>query len=156
MGRTLLLAVKREFVTLLSESDELAGIQISFGHPGANELEQEAIWINETVEWNQEVAALTSTFNPLDETIGFAVRFLAAKPGQYTAEEAEDRVVDLFEGAQALVRDTANFSELRAGTAVPGSQLKSIQLVPQQDTPMFDTQGRVSLIDAHLRAKGRI
>lgn len=151
MGVSLIPAVKAAFVAMLEEFSELVDVQISYGHPGLDALENESIWIGETDNWNQEWLTVGNV--RMEETFELVVRFLASAPGQVSAEEAETRLFELFESVQALVRDQTNFAAIRADA---DSQLVSLTLVPSELNPFIGNEGRIGAIKATLRVKARI
>lgn len=150
MARSLLLDVKREFVRLCQADADLLDVDITFGHPGVDQLEPDAAYPNETDEWDQDwrnIGALQRS-----ETFELVVRFIAALPGRETVE-AEDAVMVMFEKAQDIVHDQSNFIDLRNGQ---GRQLININLAPKELAPMVSKDGRVAGITAGLKVKGNI
>lgn len=151
MARTLLFAVKSEFVTIMSSVPNIGDIQVSYGVPTLDELEQEAIWIGETNGWDQGWVNIGA--RQIKETFEVAVRFLAGKASQ-SVEESEQRIGDMFEYAQSAMVDQSNFTDLRQGTN--GPQLTSLIMTPAELMPMVSPSGRVAQITSYIKVEGRI
>jgi hypothetical protein len=149
--------VKREFVRLLRESDApaLMDVQITYGFPGFEGLEDISIVVGGTENWTQEYAAIGRQGSGAKaETFGLNVHILVRRGDGSESDEAENKAFELFEALQAIVRDPASFATERA--AGRGMYLYDVALVPQDaDTPQSD-QGYWAQIDAVLAVKGRV
>lgn len=110
--------VKKALLELLQANAELAGVQISYGHPGA-QIQQEAIYFHRTIE--QEVAAaLGHRRRDEDYTVELVVDVV--QDGQ-DVQAPEERCWALVAVVENIVRENAAMAEVSGWVVFAGAEM---------------------------------